>query len=130
MINYFSLTLLFRGSRDGFEIAKFHERCDNQGPLLVIIKTQKDILVGGFSSISWKNVGGYVVDPKCVVFSITRKKIYNRLNDNCNVHFGTSRSALFGNHIICITNKQLMGYVDTDPFKIPKNGSGESELVE
>ena len=97
MINYFSLTLLFRGSRDGFTNEKFHERCDNQGPLLVIIKTQKDILIGGFCSISWKNTGNYVVDPKCVVFSITRQKIYNRLNDNYNLHFTTGYGPFFGN---------------------------------
>ena len=124
MINYFSLTLLFRGSRDGFENAKFHERCDNQGPLLVIIKTQKDILIGGFCSISWKNVGSDLVDPKCVVFSITRQKIYNRLNDNNNVFFGTGYSPVIGD-AFCISNKQVRGYVDSDPFKIPKNGSGE-----
>ncbi len=75
---YFTLRLLFRGSRDGFSNAKFHELCDSQGPLLVIAKTQKDILIGGFCSISWKNSGDWTLDPKCVVFSITRQKIYNR----------------------------------------------------
>ncbi len=76
--NYFSLRLLFRGSRDGFSDAKFHELCDSEGPLLVIVKTQKDLLIGGFCSISWKNSGNFTLDPKCVVFSITRQKIYNR----------------------------------------------------
>jgi hypothetical protein len=76
MNGLFKLRLLFRGTRDGMTNAKFHELCDNKGPLLVVIKTQKDILIGGFCSISWKNSGGWVVDPKCVVFSITRKKVY------------------------------------------------------
>ena len=72
----FQLRLLFRGSRDGFTNDKFHALCDNQGPLLVLVKTGKDILIGGFSSIPWKNSGGYTVDPKCVVFSLTRNKTY------------------------------------------------------
>ena len=87
----FTLRLLFRGSRDGMTNDKFHELCDNQGPLLVIIKTNKDILIGGFCSISYKNDNSrWNVDPKVVVFSITRNKVYHRLNDEYNVFFGTS----------------------------------------
>ena len=68
----FTLRLLFRGTRDGMTNDKFHKLCDNQGPLLAIIKTNKDILIGGFCSISYKNSGDWNVDPKVVVFSITR----------------------------------------------------------
>ena len=46
--------LLLRGSRDGMSASVFHSLCDNQGPLLALIKTRKDILCGGFSSIDWK----------------------------------------------------------------------------
>ena len=83
----FSLRLLFRGSRDGLTNAKFHDLCDNQGPLLVLVKTGKDILIGGFSSIPWKNSGEWTVDPKCVVFSLTRNKTYIRQNDVDNLFF-------------------------------------------
>ena len=60
-----------------------------------------------------------------MVFSITRQKIYNRLNDNGNLHFSTSYGPFFGNGCLNTDAKQVRGYVDTDPFKIPKNGSGE-----
>jgi hypothetical protein len=79
--------------------------CDDQGPLLVIIKTQKDILIGGFCSISWKKSGGAQIDPKCVVFSISRKKIYNRLNDNDNLYFNSSCGPKFGDDCFTIINK-------------------------
>ena len=72
----FSLRLLFRGTRDGFTSAKFHELCDDQGPLLTLVKTGKDKLIGGFSSIHWKNSGEWTVDHKCVVFSLTPLKTY------------------------------------------------------
>jgi hypothetical protein len=110
------LTLLFRATRDGFDNDKFHLLCDDQGPLLVIIKTQKDILIGGFCSISWKKSGNYQIDPKCVLFSISRQKIYNRLNDKDNLYFGSDRSPKFGNGCISIKNKQLLGSVGDDPF--------------
>jgi hypothetical protein len=119
------LTLLFRASRDGFDNGKFHLLCDGQGPLLVIIKTQKDILIGGVCSISWKNIGEFPIDPKCVVFSISRQRIYNRLNDNNNLYFNSERGPVFGNACISTNNKKLRGYSGNDPFKIPKNGEGE-----
>jgi hypothetical protein len=83
----FKLRLLFRGSKHGFKDSKFHEFCDKKGPLLVLVQTSKDILVGGFSSIAWKSVGGYVKDPKCVVFSLTRNKVYLRKNEFDNLFF-------------------------------------------
>ena len=90
------LRLLFRGSRDGFTNDKFHALCDNQGPLLVLVKTGKDILIGGFSSISWKNSDNFIVDPKCIVFSLTRNKTYIRDNDNKNVYFNSSYGPIIG----------------------------------
>jgi hypothetical protein len=109
---------------------KFHELCDNQGPLLVIIKTNKDILIGGFCSISYKNTGNWKVDPKVVVFSITRNKVYHRLNDIYNVYFSTGYSFVVGNSAINIIDNKLRGDANCDPFKIPSNGAGEQELVE
>ena len=37
---------------------------------------------------------------------------------------------MYGNHSLDISGKQVRSYTDNDPFKIPKNGSGESELLE
>ncbi len=74
---------------------KFHELCDKQGPLLVIIKTSKDILVGGFCTSSYKNEGSWSScnsDPNAVVFSITRNKVYLNLNETENVFFHTDSS--------------------------------------
>ena len=53
------LKLLFRASKDGFSNDIFHERCDNQGPLLFLAQTSKDIIIGGYSSLNWKNVGNW-----------------------------------------------------------------------
>ena len=48
--------LLYRGTRDGFKSAKFHELCDNQGPTLCLMKTSYDYVCGGFASESWKSL--------------------------------------------------------------------------
>ncbi len=61
------------------------------------------------------------MDPKCVVFSISRQKIYHRLNDKDNLFFEENRGPKFGNGCFSINNKQLVGFANNDPFKIPKN---------
>ena len=44
--------LLFRASRDGFAVAKFHTRCDNKGPTITIVKSEGNIF-GGFIGTSF-----------------------------------------------------------------------------
>ena len=74
-----SAKLLLRGTRDGFAGEKFQQLCYNQGPLLVLFMTGKDILCGGFTSISWKDTNDkFVIDPKCFIFSLKSMKIYKR----------------------------------------------------
>ena len=41
--------LLYRGSRDGFNVNKFHEKCDNKGKTLVLAKNIKGHVFGGFA---------------------------------------------------------------------------------
>ena len=74
----FYTKMLFCATRDGFSDSKFHTLCDNKGPLLFLVKTKKDLVVGGFCSLNWKNRGDWYEDEKCTVFSVTRKKVYSR----------------------------------------------------
>jgi len=48
--------LLYRGSRDGSNASKFHEKCDNIGETIVIIKTNKGEIFGGYTNESWSTV--------------------------------------------------------------------------
>ena len=123
------MKMLFRATRDGFSNSKFHELCDNKGPLLVLIKTFKGILIGGFCSIDYKSSGDFKSDPKCVVFSITREKVYPRENNDDNIQFANDRGPVIGRGIV-INNKLLRGWCNVGPFNIKKNGEGDHALVE
>ena len=49
-----NLQLIYRASRDGDTPKKFHELCDDkEGGILIVFKTEKDIIFGGFSSAKW-----------------------------------------------------------------------------
>jgi len=51
--NVKKIELLYRGSRDGFSAKNFHEKCDNKGETLTIIKSDKDFIFGGYTEINW-----------------------------------------------------------------------------
>ena len=67
--------LLFRGTRDGMTANAFHNKCDNQGPTIILIKNDKDHIFGGYAPISWTKDEGNKNAPKSFLFTLTN--IYN-----------------------------------------------------
>lgn len=75
----YQMTLLYRGSRDGFTAEAFHALCDNQGPTLTVATSnQYNQVFGGFTYVPWRSTeqGEYVEDDDAFVFSVTHEKIY------------------------------------------------------
>ena len=69
-IKSISTELLFRASENGNSCKRFHEFCDNQGPTITIINTEKDHIFGGYTSKSWSNDSTTVTDPNTFLFTI------------------------------------------------------------
>lgn len=70
------LNLLFKSSVHGDSVEKFHAKCDNKGPTITVVKTDKDFILGGFTSISWSSEWNdkYIYDPSAFLFSLTQKR--------------------------------------------------------
>lgn len=51
------LNLLYRASDRGFSIDRFHKLCDNIPNTIIIVKTEFDVVFGGFSPQVWSGVG-------------------------------------------------------------------------
>jgi len=65
------LTLLYRGSRDGFNAGAFHTRCDGKGANITIIKAQgRANIFGGFVPDNWSATGAYGTDRRSWLFSL------------------------------------------------------------
>ena len=47
------ITLIFKGSRDGFLSSMFHSKCDNIGSTFSIIKSEHGRIFGFYTNISW-----------------------------------------------------------------------------
>lgn len=53
----------------------FHERCDHQGPTLIVAESG-EFLAGGFNDQDWKSVGNPRPSDKAFLFSLNKKKVY------------------------------------------------------
>ena len=67
----FTLSLLYRASRDGRTNAAFHARCDGKGPTLTALRSANGCVFGGFAAVGWAS-GRYacVKAPGSWLFSL------------------------------------------------------------
>ena len=79
--------LIYRATEDGDKISDFHKKCDDVNNTLMIIKTNKNFVFGGFTQSGWKNSrGGDIYDDIAFCFSSNLKKIYNIKNPSNALH--------------------------------------------
>ena len=66
-----SFSLLWRGSRDGFDAETFHRLCDGKANTVTVIKNTNGFIFGGYTSIPWSSSRGYKADSTAFIFSLT-----------------------------------------------------------
>ncbi len=68
----FTLSLLYRASRDGHNAAAFHARCDGKGPTLTALRSANGCVFGGFAAVGWASDRGgvWVKAPGSWLFSL------------------------------------------------------------
>lgn len=104
------ITLLYRGTRDGFRAKNFHFYCDRKGATLTLIQSEKNLIFGGFASKSWKSreKGEFQSDPEAFIFSLS-KQTKHELNEkfiNKAIYFCENNGPVFGAGFdICISEK-------------------------
>ena len=78
LFSFKSLNLLFRGSQDGDDTKLLHEKCDLKKNILILIKSDKNKIFGGYCKIGFKSqkTAEYKIDNNCFLFSVDLKKIY------------------------------------------------------
>jgi hypothetical protein len=94
-----NLSLIYRGSRDGFKGSDFHRKCDSKPNTLTIIKADTGNVFGGFTQKEWNGPNGHFKsDDKAFLFILINKKDKPRRLDiakgkeneaiRCNANFG------------------------------------------
>jgi hypothetical protein len=69
--------LLYRGSRDGFEAAAFHDRCDGHPNTISLILSTNGCIFGGYTPIAWSSRNAYAPDPSLKSWVFTIKNPHN-----------------------------------------------------
>lgn len=83
-----SASLLYRGSENNFSAKIFHQKCDNRGSSLVIVKGENGRIFGGYNSAGWvPEANGkkyyYYTAPGSFLFSLQhREKMGLKREDN------------------------------------------------
>ena len=67
----------FNVLKDGDSAKVFHEKCDNIGPNISIIKTLDNLIFGGFTTNNWSTETKNKKDDSAFVFNCQTKKIHN-----------------------------------------------------
>ncbi|RIA90977.1 hypothetical protein C1645_822645 [Glomus cerebriforme] len=81
--NYYSFStfpydfqLLYRASKDGFDVSTFHKLCDMKGPTLTVIRVEgTNELIGGYNPLDWHS-------PSEWVEGITMDSFIFKINQN------------------------------------------------
>ena len=68
--------LLYKAKRDGDDASIFHSKCDNMGPLLIIVQTTTGNRFGGYTSKSWTkpSSSNWPGDGLAFIFSLDLKR--------------------------------------------------------
>ena len=111
IINYFpaekqNLLVLniYKGSRDGWSKEVFGQKVFNQGPTLILVKTKKGVICGGFTSKSWAASGGYTNDNAAFVFNLNDKFTPTSYD---NAIYLVNDGFIFGSSFLSVRGDQL-----------------------
>ena len=66
-----NIELLYRGTRDGMSANTFHNKCNNKGATITLIKNDKGNIFGGYTSISWTSYNNYRSASDSFIFTLT-----------------------------------------------------------
>jgi hypothetical protein len=102
-----SFKLLYKASIDGDSASSFHKKVDDKGPIIVIIKTNDDRIIGGFSSKPWSSKHKYIEDNEAFLFSHYHKfKFIPKHKKNVCYH-NKEEGPHFGINALIISDKCL-----------------------
>ena len=102
----FKPMLLYRATEDGDSSDVFHSKCNYVKNTLTLVKTDKGLIFGGYTTQTWDS-SGYKKDDKAFCFSIDLHKVYRNKKTNKAIYAGSGQSATFGDYFFCVYDKCL-----------------------
>ena len=128
--------LLYRASRDGDSANKFHSICDNSNNLIILVKTQKGLRFGGFTSNKFKVSSHMKYDNNAFLFSLDLKKVYKITPGEYAIYCYYNSGPCFSQGSLYIPNNFFKKYgktsLDGGPYQFKKDyeiNNGEEKFL-
>lgn len=126
--------LIYRTSEHG-DISEFHKRCDNISETIIIIKTKKKWIFGGYTSLAWNpDLGSEKIDEESFIFSLNLRKVFEFKSNNnnysilCNKYKGPCFGGMFNIQENILKKKQY--FIENCSGKEINGGENEFEIQE
>ena len=88
--------LIYKAIKDGDSAQNFHKKVDGKGPLIIVIKTSKNIIIGGYTSVAWSSLNNLIMDSDAFLFSLKSKKKYEILKQKFACFHSKNNGPFFG----------------------------------
>ena len=95
-----NIKLLYRATRDGDTTNSFHKKCNNIRGTLMIVKTSKNFIFGGYTNEIWNGDKSYRKDDNAFCFSLNLNKIYKSKKTSYSIHSSTESNYGFGDYFL------------------------------
>ncbi|XP_077081868.1 interferon-induced protein 44-like [Siphateles boraxobius] len=105
------LTLLYKASIHGYNASAFHQRCDRQGPTLLVAYNRSGYIFGGYTSVDYTQSGRQITDEEAFLFNLQGKiPVCIKVNSGCNARLDDGRAPNFGQQLYFCYNNQPAVY--------------------
>ena len=68
--------LCYKATRNNMDVSVFHKNCDSVGPTIILVKTETNEIIGGYTSASW-NDNKDKTDSTAFLFNLGKKNKFN-----------------------------------------------------
>uniref|UniRef100_A0A8C2DSI6 TLDc domain-containing protein n=1 Tax=Cyprinus carpio TaxID=7962 RepID=A0A8C2DSI6_CYPCA len=101
------LSLLYKASVHGYQASAFHQRCDRQGPTLLVAYNHSGYIFGGYTSVDYAQSGQFITDKEAFLFSFQDKiPTIIKVNSECKARYDDAGGPNFGQQLYFCYNNQ------------------------
>ncbi|KAL0160356.1 hypothetical protein M9458_044081, partial [Cirrhinus mrigala] len=105
------LTLLYKASVHGYKASAFHQRCDRQGPTLLVAFNRSGYIFGGYTSVDYTQKCRQITDKKAFLFSFEDETLLCiKVKSGHNARFDDNKGPNFGQQLYFCYNNQPVVY--------------------
>ena len=94
----FNFLLIYKAKIDGDKALNFHRYVDGKGPLIILVKTSTNKIIGGYTSIPWSSCNQIIYDSYAFLFSLTTEIKYDIFKPKFACYHSQNNGPVFGDN--------------------------------